>query len=185
MKISHLLLTAAFGLSASLLSAFDGPLPVAAWSFDYTDGWQLGGAAIAGTSVDVDVTEKTEGQGSLRVVVNFPYDPDRMFVDLYTDSLKPFSLEDAVLSFDFRTSNSDAHLLVRLVDASGTVKEALVSGVKKDAWKEVTLSAAQFGGAENFGLIGVIQLRFVGDDLPSLPATVTFGIDDFKVISLN
>jgi autotransporter-associated beta strand protein len=147
---------------------------------DQISPWQVGGAAAGATILAVDPNISTTGLGSLNMNVTFSL--GATFVDLYWDSLGVKDFSENIFQLDFRTSDTNAKLLWRLGTQSGPVYEALGVASTASTFTSLSFLSSSFSGTTaNLTNVNLIQLRFIGDDLATLPQAVDYFVDNLRI----
>ncbi len=149
-------------------------------AMDQISPWQVGGAAAGASTLTVNTNVSTTGLGSLQLSTTFS--SGQTYVDLYWDSIGAADFSQNLFRLDFRTSNTNAMVLWRLGTQQGPVYETLGKASSPDTFTTLSYLSSQFSGVtENLDRVNLIQLRFIGDNIPSLPAAVDYFVDNLRI----
>jgi autotransporter-associated beta strand protein len=149
-------------------------------AMDQVSPWQVGGAAAGASTLTASTNISTTGLGSLNLSTTFS--SGQTFVDLYWDSIGTVDFSQNLFRLDFRTSDTNAMVLWRLGTQEGPVYETLGKADSPDTFTTLSYVSSQFSGVtENLSHVNLIQLRFFGDNIASLPAAVDFFVDNLRI----
>ena len=149
-------------------------------AMDQIPPWQKGGAAAGATTISVSTNVSTTGLGSISVDTTFS--SGQTYVDLYWDSLGVKDFSQNIFQLDFRTTDTNAKLLWRLGSQSGPVYEVLGSASTANSFTNLSFFSSNFSGnTANLTNINLIQLRFIGDNIPVLPESVNYFVDNLRI----
>ena len=152
-------------------------------SMDNAGNWSVGGGANSASRLLVaDGSIKTEGSASLALTATY-LAAGFAYTDLYQTLPQDLDLNGNSFSIDYRVPDPSMSFRWTMGTSGGFYFSAFFNPEVTSAWQTITFQAADFGmtGAD-LAAVNFLQLRVIGDALPSFPTTRTAYFDNLQII---
>lgn len=152
-------------------------------SMDSVNLWQVGGGSNTNNrSLTVSTDIKTEGSGSLEMTADY-LASGFAYADIYETLPTPLDFSSAVFEVDYRVSESGTIFSWTIGTTSLNYYTVTWTPSAAGTWATASFSSVDFVATPaDLQEVDFLQLRVIGDALPTYPATITTNFDNLRVV---